>query len=72
MNNQTKLLFADIDGTLILPDQTLSPAVTAMLKQLADKGHGLILSSGRPLGSILNVYDYIINSFKNRFCLQVY
>ncbi len=67
MDQHTKLLFADIDGTLILPDQTLSPAVTAMLKQLADKGHGLILSSGRPLGSILNVYDYILRQIRTHF-----
>ncbi len=67
MNNQTKLLFADIDGTLILPDQTLSPSVTAMLTKMADAGHGLILSSGRPLGSILRVYDYILQQTNSHF-----
>ncbi|MBR4760992.1 MAG: HAD family hydrolase [Lachnospiraceae bacterium] len=67
MNNQTKLLFADIDGTLIQPDQTLSPSVTDMLKQMANAGHGLILSSGRPLGSILRVYGYILEQIQSRF-----
>ena len=67
MNQNTKLLFADIDGTLILPDQTLSPAVSDMLKRLADAGHGLILSSGRPLGSIRKVYGYILEQIQTRF-----
>ena len=69
----TRLLFSDIDGTLIRKDQTVSGNVSASLKKMADAGHGLILSSGRPLGSILKVYEYIISqvgrSFPNAYII---
>lgn len=54
-----KLLFCDIDGTLIRKDGTISNRVRSLLEELAAKGHGFILTSGRPLSSILKVRDYI-------------
>lgn len=55
----TKLLFSDIDGTLIRNDGTISDHVRCLLQEMAEKGHGLILTSGRPLPSMQKVHDYI-------------
>ncbi len=53
--SKTKLLFTDMDGTLLRNDSTVSPAMKDALDQLTNAGHHLILSSGRPLPSILEV-----------------
>ncbi len=53
--SRKKLLFTDMDGTLLRNDSTVSPAMHAALKRMTDAGHYLILSSGRPLPSILEV-----------------
>lgn len=49
------LLFTDMDGTLLLTDSRLSPAMREALDRMTAAGHHLILSSGRPLPSILEV-----------------
>ncbi|MCM1091981.1 MAG: Cof-type HAD-IIB family hydrolase [Muribaculum sp.] len=49
------LLFTDMDGTLLLSNSTLSPAMHDALDRMTAAGHHLILSSGRPLPSILEV-----------------
>lgn len=49
------LLFTDMDGTLLHNDSTVSPAMRAALDRMTAAGHRLILSSGRPLPSILEV-----------------
>ncbi len=49
------LLFTDLDGTLLNNASEISPAMLAALKNMLQKGHRLILSSGRPLASILEV-----------------
>lgn len=54
-----KLLFCDIDGTLIKGDGTISERLAEKLRELAQAGHGLILSSGRPLGGIQPMYAYL-------------
>ena len=65
-----KLLFTDIDGTLIRRDQTISDPVAAALSEAAAKGHGLILSSGRPLRSIETVFSYLDSRMTHPFPLQ--
>ncbi len=52
-----KLHFTDMDGTLLLGDSTVSPAMRAALDRMTAEGHHLILSSGRPLPSILEVRE---------------
>lgn len=59
MRTDQKLLFTDIDGTLLKSDQTISHETAELLSLLARDGHGLILSSGRPFGSILQVMEYL-------------
>lgn len=62
-----KLLFSDIDGTLIKQDGTIDSSLAQKLRQLAQNGHGLILSSGRPLDSILTVQNYIHETIGTHF-----
>ncbi len=63
----TKLLFTDIDGTLIRGDGTLSPALIKGFQQAAANGHGLILASGRPLAGVLQVQRYLENDCNLHF-----
>ena len=55
----TKLLFSDIDGTLLRRDGTISPALAGKLREMGQAGHGMILCSGRPLDGILLVQSYL-------------
>ena len=60
MNKEThtpKILFTDMDGTLLLSDSTVSPAMKETLNRLTEAGHKLVLTSGRPLDSILEVME---------------
>ena len=60
MNKEThtpKILFTDMDGTLLLSDRTVSPAMKETLNRLTEAGHKLVLTSGRPLDSILEVME---------------
>lgn len=47
------LLFSDMDGTLLLSDCTVSAKMKAAIDKMTANGHKLILTSGRPLPSIL-------------------
>lgn len=53
--SRAKLLFTDMDGTLLNKDSTLSPTIKCLLDRMTSQGHHLILTSGRPLESILEV-----------------
>ncbi len=52
-----KLLFTDLDGTLLNNQAVISEYTISILKKMIQSGHALILSSGRPLNSILEVKD---------------
>ncbi len=64
-----KLLFCDIDGTLIRSDGTISGHVRSLLEEMAAQGHGFILTSGRPLSSILRVRNYIAIDFPHSYII---
>lgn len=50
-----KILFADLDGTLLNNESKVSEYSIEVLRQMTDAGHKLVLASGRPLDSILEV-----------------
>lgn len=50
-----KLLFTDLDGTLLNNDSQISPDTRAFLDEFLAAGNKLILSSGRPTDSVLEV-----------------
>ena len=47
------ILFTDMDGTLLLSDCTVSENMKNAMDKAVAAGHGIVLTSGRPLGSIL-------------------
>ena len=52
-----RLVASDIDGTLIRTDGTLSPRTLAALARLPELGVAAVLSTGRPLRWLQQVYD---------------
>jgi len=48
-----KILFADMDETLLSSDKTISKGNLEAIKAMTDKGHGFVLCTGRPLYSCL-------------------
>ena len=52
-----KLLFTDLDGTLLNNASQVSPATRAFLDDFLAAGNKLILSSGRPTDSVLEVKE---------------
>lgn len=55
--SRKNLLFTDMDGTLLESTSTVSPTMKEALNRMTAAGHHLILSSGRPLPSILEVRE---------------
>lgn len=53
----TKILFTDLDGTLLDDNKTISQHTHDKLEEMLQKGHKLVLASGRPINSILKVLD---------------
>lgn len=51
------VLFTDMDGTLLLDDSSISEYMKQTLDRLTAAGHRLVLTSGRPLDSILEVME---------------
>lgn len=52
-----KILFTDLDGTLLNNESKVSDHSIDVLRRMTAAGHKLVLASGRPLGSVLNVKD---------------
>ncbi|MBM6615966.1 sugar-phosphatase [Desemzia sp. RIT804] len=51
------LIALDLDGTLLLPDRTVSPKVAETLAIARSKGIKLVLCSGRPLPGVLPLLE---------------
>lgn len=64
------LLFTDMDGTLLRNDCTISDSMRSALDRMTAAGHHLILSSGRPLPSILEVRDKEKINYPNMLILS--
>jgi Cof subfamily protein (haloacid dehalogenase superfamily) len=52
-----KLIAIDVDGTLVTKRQILTPATAKFLRALQDKGHIVVLASGRPYRSLAPFYE---------------
>lgn len=53
------VMFSDIDGTLIRKDGSISATMLKTIQEFLEKGNIFVLSSGRPLESILQVKESI-------------
>ncbi|EDD6035438.1 sugar-phosphatase [Salmonella enterica subsp. enterica serovar Stanley] len=47
-----KLIAIDMDGTLLLPDHTISPAVKNAIAAAREKGVNVVLTTGRPYAGV--------------------
>jgi len=54
-NTRIRLVFCDLDGTLLNKDCLVTPRTREAIAHMTKKGHKLVLTSGRPLDSILEV-----------------
>jgi len=60
-----KILFLDIDGTILQPDDTIQESTKTAVKLMQDQGIEVFLATGRPLheisdiGEILKVHSFI-------------
>lgn len=55
MTNTKKILFSDLDGTLLSDDKTISPENLQAIKAMTDAGHSFVIATGRPLMSALEI-----------------
>lgn len=60
-----KILFTDLDGTLLNDDKIISDAAHKKILDMLECGHKLVLASGRPLDSILFVKEALKLPDKN-------
>ncbi len=49
-----KLIAIDMDGTLLLPDHTISPAVKNAIAAARARGVNVVLTTGRPYAGVHN------------------
>jgi len=56
---QTKILFTDLDETLLTKDKSITENTRAKIAEMLEKGNYFVLASGRPLNSILQVLEQI-------------
>lgn len=52
-----KILFTDLDGTLLTTDKRISDTDLQSIKKMIDNGHQFVISSGRPLPSVLELVN---------------
>ncbi|MCM1181951.1 MAG: Cof-type HAD-IIB family hydrolase [Roseburia sp.] len=56
---ETKILFADLDDTLLTSDKKISDKTRDKILQMLAAGHHFVLASGRPINSILAVLEQL-------------
>ena len=54
---ETKILFTDLDGTLLTTEKKVSESTREKLLAMIRNGNSLVLASGRPVDSILEVLE---------------
>lgn len=66
----TKILFADLDGTLLNDKKEITPLTLQTLKEWTDKGHKLVLCTGRALDSVKHVRETLgLGDFSNMYLI---
>lgn len=65
-----KILFTDMDGTLLDSNKQVSPALRKLLAQMVDAGNRLVLSSGRTQSSIEKAIRRIGLSFPHMLVIS--
>ena len=52
-----KLLFTDLDGTLLDDEKNISQADMASIRAMIDAGHKFVMTTGRPLTSVKHIAE---------------
>ena len=66
----TKIFFADLDGTLLNKQKQITPLTYQTLKEWTEKGHKLVLCSGRALDSVIHVRETLgLGDFSNMYLI---
>lgn len=53
----TRILFTDLDGTLLNSEKNISPEDVEAIKQLTAAGHKFVISTGRPIQSAVKIAE---------------
>ena len=53
-----KLIALDLDGTLLRPDGTISEFTKKTIKDVQEKGHQIIIATGRPYRMAIDYVSY--------------
>jgi len=64
-----KILFTDMDGTLLDNNSHVSEHTKEVIKKMTDMGHKFVLASGRPVGSIVQVVESDNLNYKGMYIL---
>lgn len=59
MNNKTKILFTDLDETLLTSSKEVSPSDLASINSIVEHGHKFVVATGRPLYSALKLSEML-------------
>ena len=66
----TKIFFADLDGTLLSDNKTITPLTLQTLEEWTNKGHKLVLCTGRALDSVKHVRETLgLANFSNMYLI---
>ena len=66
MKSDTKILFTDLDGTLLTSDKKISSTNMDAIKRMTDAGHKFVVATGRPLLSAYKLceqYGFVQSGF---------
>ncbi len=64
-----KLIAIDMDGTLLLPDHTISPAVKNAIAAARERGVNVVLCTGRPFAGVENYLKELHMDRPNDYCI---
>lgn len=64
-----KLIAIDMDGTLLLPDHTISPAVKAAIASARERGVNVVLCTGRPFAGVESYLKELHMDKPNDYCI---
>lgn len=64
-----KLIAIDMDGTLLLPDHTISPAVKEAIAAARERGVNVVLTTGRPYAGVENYLRELHMNQPGDYCI---
>ena len=64
-----KLIAIDMDGTLLLPDHTISPAVKNAIAAARARGVNVVLTTGRPYAGVHNYLKELHMEQPGDYCI---